>query len=104
MPQGSRHKSQREPKDPPYVPIKYVRLAAGLSLEDVSAKIKEATGREYGKGTLSAIESGMRGASSEVLDALEQAYQLPVGSIKTEYVPRAPRRKRQQNGNPVEIL
>lgn len=75
------------------MPVKYVRIAAGLTLEDVSIKIAETTGRRYGKGTLSAIESGMRGASSEVLEALEVAYNLPVGSIKTDYAPRAPRRK-----------
>lgn len=75
------------------MPIKYIRLAAGLSLDDVSHTIAEETGRTYGKGTLSAIESGMRGASSELLEALEAAYHLPVGSIKTEYTPRAPRRK-----------
>lgn len=75
------------------MPIKYIRLAAQLSLEEVSGAIAEETGRVYGKGTLSAIESGMRGASSELLEALEAAYHLPAGSIKTEYTPRAPRRK-----------
>ena len=93
MTQGRATSGQREAKPPPYVPVRYVRIAAGLTLEDVSLKIAETSGRQYGKGTLSAIESGMRGASSEVLEALEVVYDLPVGSIKTEYTPRAPRRK-----------
>jgi hypothetical protein len=90
---GRSNSDQREPKPPPYVPVRYVRIAAGLTLEDVSLTIEETTGRKYGKGTLSAIESGTRGASSELLEALEVAYNLPAGSIKTDYAPRAPRRK-----------
>lgn len=75
------------------MPLKFVRIAAGLTLEDVSVRIAGRTGRRYGKGTLSAIESGMRGASVEVLSALEAVYHLPAGSIRTDYVPRAARRE-----------
>lgn len=81
---------------PPHVPIKYVRLAANLSIDDVLARIKEETGRLYTRGAISAIENGHRGASSEILEALEIAYDLPVGSISTSYIPRPPRVKRSQ--------
>lgn len=87
-------KRDRAPKAPPCVPIRYVRQAANLTLDEVSLRLKETTGRIYGKGTLSAVESGMRGASSELLEALEVAYDLPAGSIQTEYQPRAPRRSK----------
>lgn len=87
-------KRDRSPKPSPCVPIRYVRQAANLTLEEVSQRLQESTGRIYGKGTLSAVESGQRGASSELLEALEAAYELPAGSIQTEYQPRAPRRSK----------
>ncbi|WP_234935351.1 hypothetical protein [Mycolicibacterium austroafricanum] len=37
---------------------------------------------------MSAIETGVRGVSAELLRALEQAYELPPGSITTDYSPR----------------
>ncbi|BBZ27613.1 hypothetical protein MMAD_19080 [Mycolicibacterium madagascariense] len=85
---------RRGAKDPPRVPIKYIRLAANLSIDAVIARIHQQTGRTYSRGSISAIENGHRGASSEVLRALELAYRLPLGSITTDYVPRAPRARR----------
>ena len=85
---------RRGAKVPPRVPIKYIRLAANLSIDAVIARIHQQTGRTYSRGSISAIENGHRGASSEVLRALELAYRLPLGSITTEYVPRAPRVRR----------
>lgn len=93
MATGSKYENQRKPKVPPHVSIKYIRLAAGLSIDAVIAKIRDETGRTYTRGAISAIENGHRGASSEILEALESAYGLPVGSISTSYVPRAPRVK-----------
>jgi len=94
MIQGSKSSDKRPPKPPPWVelPLSYIRKeVAGLSLEDVGKALKEILGREYGKGSLSAIESGSRGASPAVLEALEQVLGLPVGSIRTEYTPQDPR-------------
>lgn len=90
----SKYQNQRESKTPPHVPLKYVRLAANLSIDDVIASIQEETGRRYTRGAISAIENGHRGASSEILEAFELAYKLPLGSISTDYVPRPPRVKR----------
>lgn len=92
----SKYQSQREAKVPPHVPIKYVRIAAKLAIDDVIERIFEETGRRYTRGAISAIENGHRGASTEVLEALEIAYELPVGSISTSYVPRAPRIKKNE--------
>ncbi|MGE2733793.1 helix-turn-helix domain-containing protein [Mycolicibacterium vaccae] len=89
-----RYQTQRKPKTSPHVPIKYVRLAAKLSIDEVIARIEDRTGRRYTRGAISAIENGHRGASSEVLEALEEAYELPLGAISTDYVPRAPRGRR----------
>lgn len=92
----SKYHDQRELKVPPHVPIKYIRLAAKLSIDDVIAKIETETGRRYTRGSISAIENGHRGASFEILEALEAAYSLPVGAISTNYAPQAPRTKKQQ--------
>jgi hypothetical protein len=90
----SKYRGQRGTKVPPHVPIKYFRLAANLSIDAVIARIHAETGRTYSRGSISAIENGHRGASSEILEAMELAYCLPLGSILTDYVPRAPRGRR----------
>lgn len=48
----------------------------------------EHTGHTFTTGALSAIESGTRGVSLATKAALEAAYGLPVGSVRTDYVPR----------------
>jgi hypothetical protein len=92
----SKYETQREAKVPPHVPLKYIRLAFDLSIDTVIARIESETGRRYTRGAISAIENGHRGASSEILEAFELAYSLPLGAISTDYVPRAPRVKRAQ--------
>lgn len=93
MSQVSSSKIKRTPKNPPLVPLSYLRKALGFSLEGVGTGVAAVLGREYGKGSISAIETGQRGASPEILEALEQLFDLPVGTIRTDYTPRAPRRK-----------
>lgn len=88
---ASKYGSQRQPKTPPHVPIKYLRLAANLSIDTVIERIQKDTGRRYTRGAISAIENGHRGASCEVLEALEAALCLPIGAISTDYEPRPQR-------------
>ncbi len=57
-------------------------------LDDVCDRVEALTGDRPARGTMSAIESGARGVSAELLSALEQAYKLPAGSITTTYQPR----------------
>lgn len=54
----------------------------------LATEIGQITGRKPARGTLSAIESGQRGASTEMLRAIEQAYALPAGMVTTDYKPR----------------
>jgi transcriptional regulator with XRE-family HTH domain len=96
--------NQRELKLPPRVPIKYIRLAANLSLDAVIARIRQKTGRTYSRGSISAIENGHRGASAEILRALELAYSLPLGTISTDYVPRAQRMRRASGGEQAPVV
>jgi transcriptional regulator with XRE-family HTH domain len=85
----SRYEQQRAKKTPPYISLKDVRHALGLTLDQVIARITEETGREYTRGFLSAIENGHRGASAQALDDIALAFGLPAGACTTNYVPRA---------------
>lgn len=73
---------------PPHVSIRVLRRVSGLKLDDVCELVEEATGDRPSRGTLSAIENGHRGASAELLAALEMVYGLQPGDITTNYVPR----------------
>lgn len=84
-----RYSRQRERRTPPHVSIREVRQLLKWSLDDVADRIEEETGDRPTKGALSAIELGHRGASAELLHAMEAAYELPPNSITTDYTPRA---------------
>lgn len=84
-----RRRETRTPKTPPHVPIKALRIVAGITLDVLATEIGQITGIKPTRGALSAIESGVRGASTEMLRAIERAYALPVGMVTTDYEPRA---------------
>lgn len=86
----SKYDQQRAAKTPPHVSLKALRKAAGLTHEQVCQAVADATeGRTtLTRGGLSAIESGLRGASFDMLRALELAYGLDPGDIDTDYQPR----------------
>lgn len=86
----SKYPPQRPKKTPPHVSLKALRKATSLTHEQVCNAVAEATeGRvTLTRGALSAIESGTRGASIDVLHALELAYGLDEGDISTAYQPR----------------
>jgi hypothetical protein len=87
---GRRRK--RPVRIPPHVPIKALRLVACISQDELADRIFEITGKRPTKGSLSAIESGLRGPSVELIAALEEAYGLNPGTISTTYRPRAAQR------------
>lgn len=84
-----RYDKQRKRKTPPHITLKAHRISHNLSLEDIADRVEEQTGDRPTKGALSAIENGLRGVSAELLSALEDAYELPIGSITTDYEPRS---------------
>lgn len=88
MPSKSKYDGQRAKVTPPHVPLKALRMACGLTLDEVCARLAVAD-KPTTRATLSLIENGHRGASRPMLAALEQAYGLPTGSITTTYQPRA---------------
>lgn len=90
-----RYSDQRERRTPPHIALRTLRLAlkhydpdGQWDLDDVCERVEAVTGDRPARGTMSAIESGTRGVSVELLSALEQAYRLPAGSITTDYSPR----------------
>lgn len=93
-----KYSQQREKKVPPHVSLRTLRIALRKSLTDVAERVAEITGDEPTKGALSAIETGVRGVSAELLDALEQAYGLEPGSITTTYRPRTTPRLEVEGG------
>lgn len=91
-----RYDRQRERRTPPHVSLQTFRLAlkridpdGHWDLDDICERIEAIHGDRPARGTLSAIENGARGASAQLLAALEEAYKLPAGSITTDYAPRA---------------
>lgn len=83
---------RRGDKTPPHAPLRAIRQAAGLTLEQVGQRItQEFPEITASRGTLSAIESGARGASDLMLRALERAYGIDEGSLTTDYIPRGDR-------------
>lgn len=99
-PKTARHKGDDRPsRTPPHVPIGALRAVTDTTLDELAIGIAEILTEEAGevvaapsRGTLSAIESGRRGASAELLFAIEKFYRLTPGTITTAYRPR-PRAK-----------
>ena len=62
--------------------IRHLRLAHGWTLDQVRFRISEITETApLSRGSLSAIETGARGASIEVLAALARIYDLEVTDL-----------------------
>lgn len=88
---SSKYAKQRNKVVTPHVPIKGLRIAAGLTIDALAAKVAVFTEKTYSRGSISAVELGHRGASPELLAALERVYGLEPGFIVTEYQPRSRR-------------
>ena len=79
---------QRDKVTPPHVSLRALRIACGKTLDQVCALVEEATGQQLTRGALSAIESGLRGASAETLRGLAAAFGLAPEDLDTQYEPR----------------
>lgn len=88
----SRYSTQRQRKAPPVVSLRALRLVSGKTLDEVceavTDSLRESSGNPdrapFTRGAMSAIETGTRGASPEVLAALEFAYGLTSGSLTVQ--------------------
>ena len=84
-----RYNQQRPLTTPPHVSLGDLRSAVGLTLDQLAERVAETGHPKPSRGHLSAIESGLRGPSSELLNALALAYGLRPGSVTTTYEPRS---------------
>ena len=73
---------------PPHISLRHLRVVAGLTIDALISRLEQESGRKYTRGALSAVENGHRGASAELIKALEVVYGLPTGAIDTDYTPR----------------
>ena len=87
-----KYDAQRAKRTSPHATMKGVRKATGLTLDQVAEAVNEVLGRAESKrvnrGTISAIENGLRGASVQMLDAIAVAYGMEPGDLVTDYQPR----------------
>lgn len=93
MPIGAKHRNglrgeHRAKRTPPHVPLKALRIVARITLDQLADELAELLDERPTRGTLSAIESGSRGASTELISAIEQVYGLDAGTVTTSYRPR----------------
>lgn len=92
MTASTKYANQRARKTPPHVGLADVRKALGLTMDEVIANVaREFPELRLTRGAISAIESGTRGASDQMLAALCVGYGLAPGSITTAYEPRSRR-------------
>ncbi len=84
----------RRPKvTPPVIGLADLRKSHKLTQADVAQAVAAVIDKPFNAGSLSLIEGGHRGASAEVLAALEQAFSLGAGSLLVAYKPSHDRRK-----------
>lgn len=82
-------KAARPRQVTPHVTLAALRRAQGYTLEAVCERFTAETGTPLTRGALSAIESGLRGASADTLDGLHAAYGLDDSDrIITDYEPK----------------
>jgi len=90
---AARYRNQRPSANVPVVSIGVLRKAKGLTLQAVCDHINEefTFSKPVERGTISAIENGHRGASTQMLAAIASALGIPVEVIDTQYEPRKSR-------------
>lgn len=87
---SGKYTAQQPPRkrvEPPHLTLRDARTIAGLTLDQLIAKLQITMGDDAPKrGTLSAIETGIRGASPALLDEIALAFNLRPGSFLTTCV------------------
>lgn len=85
--------SKQVVRNPPHVTLRSLRTATGMTLDQVAEAVTGVLGldKPMNRGTIAAIETGVRGASQQMLDAIAVSYGLEPGDITTDYTPRASR-------------
>lgn len=80
---------------PPSIGLADLRKSHRLTQAQVAEQVAAIIDKPYNSGTLSLLEGGHRGASADVLAALEQVFGLGPGAMAVNYEPGHDRRKLQ---------
>lgn len=88
------YSNQRPRVTPPQVSLAALRKSHGLSQAKVAEQVAAKIDEDFRGTSLSLIEGGHRGASLDVLRALEQVFGLEAGALVIDYEPSHSRRKR----------
>lgn len=90
----SKYEKQRPKVDPPALGLAALRKSHRLTQTQVAEQVAAILDEDFLGTSLSLIEGGHRGASADVLRALEQVFGLAEGDLTVNYVPSHVRRKR----------
>lgn len=88
------YEKQRPKVTPPQLTIAVLRKSHRLTQSAVAEQVAAILDKPFNAGSLSLVEGGHRGASAEVLAALEQVYGLASGDLLVDYTPSHVRRGR----------
>lgn len=92
MPLHTGMTTKQPAKTPPVASLRSLRIASRQTLEAVAESVSDLLDQKVSRGTLSAIETGARGASIQMLNALAVTYGLEPGDLYTpDYDPRSSR-------------
>jgi transcriptional regulator with XRE-family HTH domain len=81
----TKYTNQRPKVQPPVAALAALRKSHGMTQPDVIARIKDAAGRTYTVGALSALEKGHRGASVQFLSDVAAVFGLEADDLWTSY-------------------
>jgi hypothetical protein len=93
--------SKQRTRTPPHTDLRTIRLRfTGMTLDEAGAAVADVLGLDepLNRGTIGAIETGIRGTSQQMLDALAVAYGMKPGDFSTDYAPQATRRLKAASG------
>lgn len=81
------YEKQRPKVAPPEIGLADLRKSHRLTQASVAEQVAAIIDKPFNSGSLSLIEGGHRGASAEVLAALEQVFGLAPGALRVTYTP-----------------
>jgi len=84
---------QRPKVTPPHIGLAALRKSHRLTQAQVAEQVEAIIDDKFRDTSLSLIEGGHRGASSQILRALEQVFGLAEGDLVVTYVPSHTRKR-----------
>lgn len=90
---NTKYDKQREKVTPPRIGIADLRKSHRMTQAAVAEQVAAIIDKPFNSGSLSLVEGGHRGASADVLAALEQVFGLGPGALVVDYAPSHDRRK-----------